>query len=459
MELRLHHRVWRQISQRGLLYPGQRLLVAVSGGADSMVLLQVLHRLAQEEEWKLTVAHLNHGLRGRSSDADERLVRKTARALKLPIVIGNAEVKSIALKGGLSIEMAARRARHDFFATTARRLKISTVALAHHTDDQLELFFLRLLRGAGTQGIAGMRWTNASPADNRVHLVRPLLAETKADLLQFASEHRIRYREDATNASRDIARNRVRHELLPLLTKKYQPALRQRVVQLMDIFRAESDFVGASAEEWARGKGPFVALDFDKLPVAVQRRILHSRLIKKALSGDFDLVERLRLNSDTHVSVSGRLISRTRAGEITEGAIETHSEFNGAKAFITLTDAPGRTEFAGAKFSWHFETQKGMRGLKSVTENEVFDADEVGTDVILRHWQPGDRFRPIGMDRAVKLQDLFVNQKVPREKRRMLVVATTANGDIFWVEGLRIADHFKLTSGTKRRLRWGWQRG
>src|ERR1044071_5851301 len=168
MELSLHQRVRRQISRRSMLRRGQRLLVAVSGGADSVVLLHVLSHLALQQKWRLIVGHLNHGLRGRSSDADERLVRKTARALKLPIVVGKAEVRRLGEERGLSVEMAGRKARHDFFAKTARRLKIPTVALAHHADDQLELFFLRVLRGTGTQGIAGMRWANPSPADSRV---------------------------------------------------------------------------------------------------------------------------------------------------------------------------------------------------------------------------------------------------------------------------------------------------
>ena len=125
---------------------------------------------------------------------------------------------------------------------------------------------------------------------------------------------------------------------------------------------------------------------------------------------------------------------------------------------LALGDSAGEAHFGGVGFSWRLESRKGTTGLKYVPGTEVFDAEQVGTGMILRHWRPGDRFEPIGMDRAVKLQDLFVNQKVPRQMRHKLVVATTQSGDIFWVEGLRIGNRFKLTGATIRRLRWSWQR-
>src|ERR1051326_458149 len=209
---------------RRLLRRGQSLLVAVSGGIDSMVLLHVLHRLAPSYSWKLVVAHFNHRLRGRSSDADERLVRASAKRLRLPCVSERADVRTVAEGEGLSIEMAARRLRHDFLARTARARGLRAIALAHHAGDQGELFFLRLLRGARAGRLAGMKWISPSPGDARMTLVRPLLDVPKTALLEFARGEKIRFREDASNESFDAQRNRIRHELLPLLARHYQPA-------------------------------------------------------------------------------------------------------------------------------------------------------------------------------------------------------------------------------------------
>ena len=170
------HSIESEIQSRGLLPRDQKILVAVSGGADSLVLLQSLASLAAKFRWKLSVAHFNHQLRGRASDADEQLVRQSAAALKLPVVVGRADVKAFAKESKFSIEMAARKLRHEFFARVAKSQKISVVALAHHADDQVELFFLRVLRGAGGEGLTGMKWRSPSPADKSITLVRPLLA-------------------------------------------------------------------------------------------------------------------------------------------------------------------------------------------------------------------------------------------------------------------------------------------
>jgi len=176
----------QSIKSHRLFGSRQPILVAVSGGLDSMVLLSALHELSPKHGWKLSVAHFNHQLRGRSSDADERLVRRTAGGLGLRIVTERADVRKFATAHRVSIEMAARKLRHDFLARTALRWKISTAALAHHADDQLELFFLRLLRGSGGEGLAGMKWRNASPSNPNIQLVRPLLDLPKSSLREFA---------------------------------------------------------------------------------------------------------------------------------------------------------------------------------------------------------------------------------------------------------------------------------
>ena len=188
-----------------------------------MVLLHVLTSLASRHRWKLTVAHFNHCLRGGSSDADERFVRATAEKLELPFASDSADVRQVAKEEALSIEMAARRCRHAFFAGVAKARGIKQIAMAHHADDQVELFFLRLLRGAGTQGLSGMKQDAAAPWNPGVRLIRPLLGHAREEIVSFAQEAGIRHREDASNQSSEFLRNRVRHELLPLLRQLFEP--------------------------------------------------------------------------------------------------------------------------------------------------------------------------------------------------------------------------------------------
>jgi tRNA(Ile)-lysidine synthetase-like protein len=502
-----------------------------------MVLLHVLHVLARKHRWRLTVAHLNHQLRGRSSAADERLVRRTAQTLRLPVVVEQADVRRLARTERLSLEMAARELRHDFLARAARRRRIPSIALAHHSDDQIELFFLRLLRGSGGEGLAGMKWRSPSPGDPELDLVRPLLDQPKAVLIEYASAHGLRYREDASNEALDFQRNRIRHELLPLLRRKYQPALHRTIARVMEIVGAEAEFAAEAAREWLReggslksrvqipkskearaslgkltegrggeriprrgscfeplnhplsrfrhplplrggeGKGegavhfPFRFMGkgrsvFEELPVAVQRRCVQVQLVRLGVVPDYELVEQLRLTADRSVAVGH---SRTGVSPVLHFAVrdpfglvrlqeaETE-EFKTGGAVMELEGKAGQVEFDGVGIWWRISRQGVVQPPKAGTGRECFDADKVGSLARLRHWQPGDRFQPIGMASTVKLQDFFTNHKVPRDRRRQLVVAATANGEVFWVEGMRISERFKLTKETIRCLQWRWKR-
>jgi tRNA(Ile)-lysidine synthase len=452
----LPQRFIENIASRKLVPKGARLLVAVSGGVDSMVLLQLLAHGAVERRWRLTVAHFNHQLRGRASDADELLVRDTSRAMGLPMVAGCGDVRAHARRQSLSTEQAARELRHAFLARVARQRGIRRIVLAHHADDQVELFFLRLFRGAAPSGLAGMRWRSPSSSDPSIELLRPLLNVRKADLLAYARAHELTFRRDATNEQLDFLRNRLRRRLLPLLRKLFQPALDLVVLRVMETLREESDMVEAFARTWmGRRKKP----RFEALPVAAQRRVIEHELIRLGVAPHFDWIEALREVPPRPVSLSARLtVVRAATGRLRPVAAKA-SVFSIGRHSVSLGRG-GSVRFDGVSITWEqlrpasvgrlLERRRGGR--------EWFDADKVGRRIVLRHWRRGDRFQPIGMDRPVKLQDLFVNARIPRGERHRLVVATTARGVLFWVEGLRISDGFKLDSTTGRVLKWEWRR-
>ena len=196
---------------------------------------------------------------------------------------------------------------------------------------------------------------------------------------------------------------------------------------------------------------------FDNLPIAVQRRVLQLQLLKLGISVDFELVERLRRAPDVFVSVSpGFSIARNPAGRLSLRAQPT-STLNVKELTVNLEDRAGEGDFSGVRFRWKVQSMKRPVALGRWPGREYFDADKVGRQITLRHWRAGDRFQPIGLKSAVKLQDLFTNQKIPRPQRHELIIAETANGEIFWVQSLRIAGHFKLIPETKRRLVWRWR--
>jgi tRNA(Ile)-lysidine synthase len=411
--------------------------------------------------------------------------------------MGTANVREIARRQKLSVEMAARKARHEFLARTAARLRIPAVALAHHADDQLELFFLRFFRGSGSQGLLGMKWRNPSPFDNRVELVRPLLGHASAALSQYAAEHKVPFREDATNASLDIQRNRIRHELLPLLRKRYQPALDDVVTRVLDITGADADLVTETALDWlnrmrnaeyeARGDLSSNAarrsarvrhnkdvsgqgMAFETLPLAVQRRTLQLQLLDLGITADFDLVEQLRLKVNRPVCVGldklaavnasrtmPRFVSRDAKGLVRAEKAQLNA-FRRKASPLDLGSSHGKVDFDGVQVFWQHRRHSAHERPPLPANCEWFDADKVGGKILLRHWRPGDRFQPIGMASAIKLQDFFTGQKVPRPRRHQLVLAVSCDGEVFWVEGMRISERFKLTKTTIRRLQWRWQR-
>jgi tRNA(Ile)-lysidine synthetase-like protein len=232
----------------------------------------------------------------------------------------------------------------------------------------------------------------------------------------------------------------------------------------MEIVGAETELAGQMAEDWLRharqAKGK--PKPFPALPLAVQRRCLQMQLLAEGVSPDFELIEKLRLKPGETIDV-GRASSTPQsifreADGMVRVRVSAPIEFNTESRRISLGDSAGEASFNGVRIMYTSRARAGMILPEWRAGTEYFDAERVGHRVILRHWRKGDRFQPIGMPTALKLQDLFVNQKVPRALRHQLVVAESAKGGIFWVEGMRISERFQLTRGTKRRLQWRWRR-
>jgi len=446
-------RVEASIVDRRLLRDGQPVLVAVSGGLDSMVLLRVLHELAAKHRWRLVAAHFNHRLRGAASDADKRLVERAAKGLGLGFVTDCWPRDRQAAAKQLGLEMAARLARHEFLARSAQLHRIPTIVLAHHADDQSELFFLRLLRGSGGEGLGGMKWRGPSPVDVRYTLIRPLLDVRRVELDAWARERRIHFHEDASNCDVHHDRNWLRKKLLPILTERFGAGSVRTILRTMELAGCDADFAREAAEAWLSGRRQ---PPFGRLHPALQRQCLRLQLKRLCLPLGFELVEHLRQFPGKPIAVTSRDILRRNANGLI--ALVPRHKFLPDELTVDLS-ATGGCEFQGVAFAW--TRGRAPRPFRQPTPREgaeSFDAGKVGSAGRLRHWRPGDRFQPIGMTQPVKLQDLFTNSKIPAAGRRRLVVAETAGGVLFWVEGLRIGELFKLGPTTRERLRWRWRR-
>lgn len=418
-----------------------------------MVLLATLHRIASRDGLQLSVAHANHQLRGAESEADAALVTSTVTHLDLPFQVGRLPVREVLSRSRESIEMVARRLRHRFFAATAREFGATTVALGHHADDQVELILLRLLRGAGGEGLGGMAWSDPSPADPNVRLIRPLLDLSRAELAVYAQAHGIAFREDSSNSDPTIDRNRVRHELRPLLEREFNPALGRVLQRTAQVVGAEADFAAQAAERWLKSSR---RTHFNRLHVAVQRAVVRRQLWALGQAADFDRVEQLRTKTGRIAIGPSTLVHRTAKGTLKPAPVARLPAHRTTVRRVRLTESRGRLQLGPLKILWRFSRSKPIRKAVGGTQ-ERFDAETVGPEVIVRHWQPGDRFQPLGFARATKVQDLLVNRKIPAARRRELALATRPDGEVFWIEGLPPGERFKVTPQSEHILVWSWR--
>ena len=434
-----------------LLQPGQPLLVGVSGGPDSVALLAALVELG----YRPHVAHLNHQLRGAASDADAEFVRQLASQYSLPIHIAAMHVAPD--------EEACRQARLGFFEQVATETGIRTLALAHTADDQVETFLLRLLRGAGPTGLTGILPDRPL---GTLRVIRPLLTVKREDVLKYLCARGLKYREDASNADVRFVRNRVRHVLLPLLEREFNPQVRAGLARTAEILRDEDAYLTERVAKYGSA-ATLRASELLQLPVALQRRAIRAWLGEVG----FEEVEAVRQLAATE-SPSGRvgklvhreydLLHKTR-GPGTEPAmgcwpLNVDRETRVEQFCLTIICHSERRE---ESLSLQRETLRQVRdGLATPVgaqgdnkKNERFDAESLGATPFLRTWQEGDRFQPLGMAGEKKLQDFFVDEKVPRRQRSRVLLLCATDGRIAWVVGFRIAEPFKVTRATKQILR------
>ena len=419
------------------------VLVAVSGGVDSMVLLHALRNR------NIAVAHFNHQLRGEASDSDQKLVEKTVRELEVPIVVGQWKPDNEAISRH-GLEMAARKARLSFLAQAAKEHQCHWVAMAHHADDQVETFFWRLLRGAGGSGLGGMAAAALFPGNPNLQIARPFLGLRKAQILSHAKTEGISFREDESNVDPAHLRNRIRNRLLPLLRDEFHPESDSAILQSMGLVSADAECVKTLAADWLAADK---SQPFDQLHPAMQRQVIWHQLIAHGVDPGHQLIEHLRLRPNHPNSLSPTQTVRRNANGRLHLSKPDRQEHPVESTEWALHPGWNESTFGGATLRCR---TAGEEQAESGPGVEYFDADKVGPRVVLRHWRAGDRFEPIGLGRAVKLQDLFTNAKVPALEKRGRVIACTGSGAIFWVQGLRIGEMAKIQPQTTRFLEWRW---
>jgi len=442
---------------------GDRVGVAVSGGADSVFLLHALQALAPRWNLQLRVLHLDHGLRGEESAGDAKFVGELAERLGLACHVAQCDVGGLKWKDRDNLEQTGRRARREFYMGFLRDGSLDLVATGHTRSDQAETVLFRFLRGSGTAGLAGVRPVTTDG------MVRPLIETEREDIERYLREAGISWREDSTNASPDFARNRIRHSLLPQLTREWNPALRENLARTAEWAQDEEAYWEAEIERLAALRFTvrppavlFRSEDMRTAPPAVARRLIRRAI--QLVKGD------LRDICFQHVE---RILRMARAGE-GDGRMQVPG-LDVCRSFDWIRVAPPGTaprEFRlPVQPPGEFVLPDGSRVKVELIESSgecncvynskvvaILNWGEESGSVELRNWRPGDRYHPIGRAKPEKLKFLFQEARIPLWERQEWPILTIGE-NIVWARHFGPALNHAATAASRSVLRVSEGRG
>jgi tRNA(Ile)-lysidine synthase len=468
----LKQRVLDFIGLHNLFNDNKPLLLAVSGGPDSVCLLHILRQLRDELNLNLSVVHLNHQLRGEESAADARYVMELARRLNIPAIIESRNVLSYKTKYRLSLEEAARDVRYSFFAEVAAKIGTDRVVVGHTQDDHIETILMHIIRGSGTRGLRGLqpvsRWQMGG---NAITVVRPLLTITRAETQAYCRANHLEPRTDATNESLAPLRNKVRMQLVPLL-KEYNPRTAEALLRTAKIAADEIDFIAKLGEiawvsnvkiknntaiinkEWLTGAPP--AIQRHLLRQAIEQLVGNLRDVEAhhiedmlaALGKPAGKIIQLPYNLVFVVEYDNYLIG------IDPAALSPFPHFEGEFKL----NVPGKTSIGGWTVKTEILNRKsiGKIPLTPLSKKQQFtaylDFDKVKENLTVRTYRTGDRFQPLGMGEPKKLGIFMIDARIPHAWRSRIPLVC-AGEQIVWVVGYRLDERVKVTEEMERELK------
>lgn len=427
------------IDSNQLLIDNDRILVGVSGGADSVVLLHILLKLGFE----CVVAHCNFHLRGEESMRDELFVEKLAEKYKLIYKKTDFDTVRFAKSNKISIEMAAREMRYAWFKKLAPENKCQTIATAHHTDDSIETLLLNMIRGTGLKGLTGIEPRNGD-------IVRPVLCCTRSEIEQYAQKNKLEYITDSTNLANEYSRNKIRNLILPMMAD-INPSVKQSLAENISRFRGSwkiySEKIAEIEAHITFNKENQTFVDIDKLKSQSDPKTVLFEILQKyqfnsdVISNIFEALDKSsgkRYYSDTHRLLKDRehlIVDEIEPNNTLEFSIDESTKSISIPINLSLNKKARNEDFIISKKS----------------DKIHIDADKIKFPLTLRKWKKGDSFHPFGMKESKKLSDFFINEKINRNQKENIWLLVSDN-KIVWIIGLRMDERFRITEKTKNIL-------
>lgn len=435
---------------------GDKIIVGVSGGPDSVCLLHLFNKFRNELGVFLYVAHLDHMFRGKESEEDARFVETLCYNWNIPFFSDKVDVPSYAKKSGLSPEDAARCVRYDFFRKVKEQVDAQKIATGHNQNDHEETILMNILRGTGLDGLIGIEAVRES-------FIRPLIEVQRADIEKYLEQENIHFRIDATNLTTDYFRNSLRLELIPIIRKKYCPHFGQSLRRLSEITRRDLAFL---KQETEKAEADVVSYQAEKAVINVEKFLKQHEAIKYRLARS--VVEKLSGDvkdfETRHAKLLVEFIENASPGSMIDlpknlQGIKEYNTFILSKAsfdeipnYNYILNVPGEILIneIGINIKAYIKAKDEIK-ITPDTDMAYLDYDKIESNLIIRNRLPGDRFKPLGGMGFKKLKDFFIDEKVPRLKRDQVPIVES-KGNIVWVGGMRIDDRYKVTGETKRVL-------
>jgi len=455
----LYDRWSLQMRRSELFRPGDRVGVAVSGGPDSVLLFEFMKQLGREKGLVLAVVHFNHHLRGAESDEDERFVRDLASRHDVEFIHGEADVARLARERRRNLEATARDLRYRFFFSLVNRGQLDKIATGHTASDQAETVLLRLLRGTGTRGLGGIY----PVLEGKV--VRPFLSLMRAEIETELERRKVAFRIDSTNRDPQLRRNKVRLEFFPWLQKAFDVDVIPQLKELADRAREDEEYLDAQARErahaWRVREGSAEKIPvrpFLEFPPALARRVLRQMIL--AARGSLQGI------THRHLEAVQRLATETQSGRglVLPGNLVARREFDwlvigpqsarrGDSEFFYEVKAPAEVAISplGVTLRFKIVGAEELGRAYNKAGRWCLDAQKLSGGLVLRNWRAGDRFRPAGCRKLLKLKELFRQRKIPLEQRRGWPVLVS-DKEIVWVRGFPVAASVAASAASEKVL-------
>ena len=470
-KISIETRVLNYIRRHSLFADHTRILVAVSGGPDSVCLLRVLNSLRHELHVELHVAHLNHGLRAGESDADAEYVANLCHELDIASTIETRDVKEYRAKSRTSPEEAAREVRYNFLTEAAHSVDAACVVTGHTSDDNVETILMHLLRGSGTRGLRGLQPVSKwNTGDKSLIIIRPLLEISHKETIAYCRRFKLHPRQDSTNLSTGPFRNRIRHRLLPQL-EEYNPQVKDALLRTARISADDMAFIDNEAArlmtDIVQEQRHSMIIDktgFRSLPTSLKRHLLRASMesllgnLKDIEAGHIeDIIDALDKPAGKAIGLPGGLNFTIEYDRYVLGPDSAAlSPFPILKAPKEL-NIPGKTSIAGWEINADITTFSDVNVSEEVDDfTACFDYDATGKLLVVRSRRPGDRFQPLGLEQTKKLNEYMIDARIPQSWRRRIPLIVSRE-HIIWVVGWRIDERARVTKNTTHILRLRFQ--